>query len=431
MKKIDEISPVSEASTQELLRELLVRLGEDPNRDGLLRTPERMQKSLEYLTKGYQQDADKVLQGALFDVPYDEMVIVKDIEMFSLCEHHLLPFFGKVHVAYIPNGKVLGLSKIPRLVDIFARRLQVQERLTVQIAETIQNAINPQGVGVVIEARHLCVMMRGVEKQHSSAVTSHMLGSFRTLQKYPRRISFPDSQRQKRKFVLMPANKAGQNKVVVITGGGSGIGLAMARIFAASGYSVVITGRDAKRLQKAAANIPADKIHVTAIPCDVRDPASVEKLFREIGKHHSTIDVLINNAGVAHALAPVDKLSVETWKEVIDTNLDRYVSGHARRAATDARWRNNRQQSFGRCGAAVCRHVRLQRFKVWGFGFHSRAARRPAQARHPRSRAAAGRDRHRNMEPVLAGRAQGKDDLSGNRGASRTACRFSSGEYRH
>jgi GTP cyclohydrolase I len=183
VKKIDESSsPASEATTQELLRELLLRLGEDPDRDGLLRTPERMQKSLEYLTKGYQQDADKVLQGALFDVPYDEMVIVKDIEMFSLCEHHMLPFFGKVHVAYIPNGKVLGLSKIPRLVDIFARRLQVQERLTVQIAETIQSAINPQGVGVVVEARHLCVMMRGVEKQHSSAVTSHMLGSFRTLQ---------------------------------------------------------------------------------------------------------------------------------------------------------------------------------------------------------------------------------------------------------
>jgi len=183
VKKIDQSSsPAAEATTQELLRELLLRLGEDPDRDGLLRTPERMQKSLEFLTRGYQQDADKVLQGALFDVPYDEMVIVKDIEMFSLCEHHLLPFFGKVHVAYIPNGKVLGLSKIPRLVDIFARRLQVQERLTVQIAETIQNAINPQGVGVVIEARHLCVMMRGVEKQHSAAVTSHMLGSFRTLQ---------------------------------------------------------------------------------------------------------------------------------------------------------------------------------------------------------------------------------------------------------
>ena len=183
VKKIDQSSsPASEATTQELLRELLLRLGEDPDRDGLVRTPERMQKSLEFLTRGYQQDADKVLQGALFDVTYDEMVIVKDIEMFSLCEHHLLPFFGKVHVAYIPNGKVLGLSKIPRLVDIFARRLQVQERLTVQIAETIQNAINPQGVGVVIEARHLCVMMRGVEKQHSAAVTSHMLGTFRTLQ---------------------------------------------------------------------------------------------------------------------------------------------------------------------------------------------------------------------------------------------------------
>lgn len=183
MKKIYETSSLADTSTQELLRELLVRLGEDPDRDGLLRTPERMQKSLEFLTKGYQQDPDKVLQGALFDVNYDEMVIVKDIEMFSLCEHHLLPFFGKVHVAYIPNGKVLGLSKIPRLVDIFARRLQVQERLTVQIAETIQNAIEPQGVGVVIEARHLCVMMRGVEKQHSAAVTSHMLGSFRSSDK--------------------------------------------------------------------------------------------------------------------------------------------------------------------------------------------------------------------------------------------------------
>jgi GTP cyclohydrolase I len=183
VKKPSEPSELTSASTQELLRELLVRLGEDPERDGLLRTPERMQKALEHLTKGYNEDPGKVLQGALFEVSYDEMVIVKDIEMFSLCEHHLLPFFGKVHVAYIPNGKVLGLSKIPRLVDIFARRLQVQERLTVQVAETIQNAIRPQGVGVVIEARHLCVMMRGVEKQHSSAVTSHMLGSFRNADK--------------------------------------------------------------------------------------------------------------------------------------------------------------------------------------------------------------------------------------------------------
>jgi GTP cyclohydrolase IA len=183
VKKLYETSPLASASTQELLREVLARLGEDPQRDGLRRTPERMQKALEYLTRGYDQDANAVLQGALFDVGYDEMVIVKDIEMFSLCEHHILPFFGKVHVAYIPNGKVVGLSKIPRLVDIFARRLQVQERLTVQIAETIQDAIQPQGVGVVVEARHLCVMMRGVEKQHSSAVTSHMLGSFRNSDK--------------------------------------------------------------------------------------------------------------------------------------------------------------------------------------------------------------------------------------------------------
>lgn len=183
MKKIDEQITLTSASTAELLRELLVRIGEDPDRDGLLRTPERMQKSLEYLTQGYKKNPDEILQGAQFKVDYDEMVIVKDIEMFSLCEHHVLPFFGKVHVAYIPNGKVIGLSKIPRLVDAFARRLQVQERLTVEIAETIQRAIQPQGVGVVIEARHLCVMMRGVEKQHSSAVTSHMLGSFRSSDK--------------------------------------------------------------------------------------------------------------------------------------------------------------------------------------------------------------------------------------------------------
>jgi len=179
--KREQVEPVSltGASMQELLREMIVRLGEDPGRDGLLRTPERMQRSLEYLTKGYREDPDKLLKGALFNVDYDEMVIVKDIEMFSLCEHHVLPFFGKVHVAYIPKGRVMGLSKLPRLIDIFARRLQVQERLTTQIAETIQRAIEPQGVGVVIEARHLCMMMRGVEKQHSSAVTSSMLGAFR------------------------------------------------------------------------------------------------------------------------------------------------------------------------------------------------------------------------------------------------------------
>ena len=161
------------------MREMLVRLGEDPERDGLRGTPERMERSIEYLTKGYQEDPEEILLGAMFDVAYDEMVIVKDIEMFSLCEHHLLPFFGKVHVAYIPSGKVIGLSKIPRLVDVLARRLQVQERLTTQIAGAIESAIRPQGVGVVVEARHLCMMMRGVEKQHSATITSSMLGNFR------------------------------------------------------------------------------------------------------------------------------------------------------------------------------------------------------------------------------------------------------------
>ena len=178
-KKPETDGDLGSTRLEALTRELLERLGEDPSRDGLLRTPERMAKALQFLTRGHQEHPHDILRGALFDVDYDEMVIVKDIEMFSLCEHHVLPFFGKVHVAYIPNGKVIGLSKIPRLVDVFARRLQVQERLTTQIAETIQEAINPQGVGVIVEARHLCMMMRGVEKQHSSTITSAMLGAFR------------------------------------------------------------------------------------------------------------------------------------------------------------------------------------------------------------------------------------------------------------
>jgi GTP cyclohydrolase IA len=165
-------------TTEELYAELIGRLGEDPGRDGLIKTPERAAQAMSFLTKGYREDPDKILRGALFDVDYDEMVIVRDIEIFSLCEHHMLPFLGKVHVAYIPNGKVIGLSKIPRLVEVFARRLQVQERLTRQIADAIQDAIEPQGVGVVMEARHLCMMMRGVEKQHSSTVTSAMVGVF-------------------------------------------------------------------------------------------------------------------------------------------------------------------------------------------------------------------------------------------------------------
>ncbi len=171
---------LKDAGTQELYAEMIRRLGEDPARDGLARTPERMEKSLTFLTKGYGQTVEQVLHGALFDVEYDEMVIVKDIEFYSLCEHHVLPFYGKAHVAYLPTNKVIGLSKVARVVDVFARRLQVQERLTQQVAEAIQNAIHPQGVGVVLEAQHLCMMMRGVEKQHSKTVTSAMLGAFKT-----------------------------------------------------------------------------------------------------------------------------------------------------------------------------------------------------------------------------------------------------------
>ncbi|MGE0814458.1 MAG: GTP cyclohydrolase I FolE [Vicinamibacterales bacterium] len=163
---------------QDLITRLLVAIGEDPNREGLARTPGRVARSMEFLTSGYRTNVDDVINGALFSVDYNEMVIVRDIDFYSLCEHHLLPFFGKCHVAYIPNGRVIGLSKIPRLVEMFARRLQLQERMTSQIAETIRDQVQPLGVGVVCEGTHLCMAMRGVETQHATAVTSAMLGAF-------------------------------------------------------------------------------------------------------------------------------------------------------------------------------------------------------------------------------------------------------------
>jgi GTP cyclohydrolase IA len=166
-------------SVASLMRKVIALIGENPEREGLKKTPERYEKALKFLTSGYHQNVDHLLNGATFSVCYDEMVVVKDIEFFSLCEHHLLPFFGKAHVAYLPSKKVLGLSKIARLVNMFARRLQIQERMTSQIADAISDKISPEGVGVIIEARHLCMQMRGVEKQHGQAVTSAMLGSFR------------------------------------------------------------------------------------------------------------------------------------------------------------------------------------------------------------------------------------------------------------
>ena len=178
VSRAESVEGLERYTTQQLYAELLTRFDEDPTRDGLLKTPERVEKAMTFLTQGYRQHPQELLRSALFDVDYDEMVMVKDIEMFSLCEHHLLPFFGKVHIAYIPKGKVVGLSKLPRLVDVFARRLQVQERMTREIANALQEAIAPQGVGVVVEARHLCMMMRGVEKQNSSTVTSAMSGVF-------------------------------------------------------------------------------------------------------------------------------------------------------------------------------------------------------------------------------------------------------------
>jgi GTP cyclohydrolase IA len=169
---------VERISFQELIREQLLQLGEDPERGGLLRTPERVEKAMKWLTRGYEMSVEEVVGRAIFDEDHHNMVIVKDIEMYSLCEHHLLPFFGKVHVAYIPNGRIVGLSKLPRVVEVFARRLQVQERMTEQIAAALMSVLQPQGVGVVIEAAHLCMMMRGVEKQNSKTITSAMKGVF-------------------------------------------------------------------------------------------------------------------------------------------------------------------------------------------------------------------------------------------------------------
>ncbi len=174
--------PPKVSEIKELVARMLRMIGENPGRNGLLKTPERVERMLRFMTQGYQQDVDELLNGALFPIDYDEMVIVKDIDFFSLCEHHLLPFFGRCHVGYLPNKRVVGLSKIPRIVDVYSRRLQVQERLTVQIAETIQSKLNAHGVGVVMEARHVCMMMRGVEKQNTVAVTSEMLGVFRSQQ---------------------------------------------------------------------------------------------------------------------------------------------------------------------------------------------------------------------------------------------------------
>ncbi len=174
------VIPASLPSMRDAIRAILYHLGEDPDREGLRETPKRVEESLRFLTEGYRKDINRTVNGALYSVCYDEMVIVKDIELFSMCEHHMLPFFGKAHIAYIPNKKVIGLSKVARVVDVFARRLQIQERLTSQIARAIEEKIQPQGVAVIVEAQHLCMMMRGVEKQHSRAVTSAMLGVFQT-----------------------------------------------------------------------------------------------------------------------------------------------------------------------------------------------------------------------------------------------------------
>ena len=179
-KAVVKVMPSQEPSVASRMREILGELGEDPSREGLLQTPERYEKAMRFLTRGYTESLEQIVNGAVFSVKFDEMVIVRDIEFFSMCEHHMLPFFGKIHVAYLPKDKVIGLSKIPRIVNMFARRLQLQERLTQQVAEAVSSAISPRGVAVLVEARHFCMMMRGVEKQHSGTVTSSMLGAFRS-----------------------------------------------------------------------------------------------------------------------------------------------------------------------------------------------------------------------------------------------------------
>jgi GTP cyclohydrolase I len=179
-KAVIKVMPPHGPSIASRMKDVLEMLGEDPAREGLVRTPERYEKAMRYLTSGYTTSLDEIVNNALFEVKVDSMVIVKDIEFFSMCEHHMLPFFGKMHVAYLPKNRVIGLSKIPRIIDMYARRLQLQERLTQQVAEAMADVISPRGVGVLCEARHFCMMMRGVEKQHSGTVTSTMLGSFRT-----------------------------------------------------------------------------------------------------------------------------------------------------------------------------------------------------------------------------------------------------------
>ncbi len=181
--KVMPAAAVEDAGMAPHIKEILRAIGEDPRREGLQRTPQRVDQALRFLTGGYKVDVQKIVNGALYEVKYDEMVVVRDIEFFSLCEHHMLPFFGKMHVAYLPRTRVIGLSKIPRIVDVFARRLQIQERLTQEVAQTIQEIVDPVGVGVICEARHFCMMMRGVEKQHSGAMTSAMLGAFRSRKK--------------------------------------------------------------------------------------------------------------------------------------------------------------------------------------------------------------------------------------------------------